>query len=75
MLHQINVYLYRVSMLLHIHTSWLGGVTSKMVVLLDDSYLLQLRCKEGRPIIGWNDCTSIPLHIICAKLHSAELFE
>ena len=48
-----------VSMLLNVHHSWLGGVTSKVVVLLDASYLSQMGSEEVCPITSRNDCATI----------------
>ena len=46
-------------MLPYVHSSWLGRITPKVVVLLDAGYLLQLRCEEVCPIISWNNRTAI----------------
>ena len=45
-------------MLLYIHYTWFGGVASKVMILLNADDLLQMRCKEVGPIIGWNYCVS-----------------
>ena len=52
-------YLSCVSMFSYVHSSWQGGITPKVVVLLDARYLLQLRCEEVCPVVSWNNHTAI----------------